>query len=78
MHAAVDVTNFIPLPIINKEVVAPRHRRKKRDEETNTNSSQTAQLQNSRETLNNSKGHQFDLVEEAFPPLPGKYYLVYL
>lgn len=77
MHAAVDM-NFIPLQIISKEVVGPpRHRRKKRDEETNTNNSQTAHSQtaqiqnNNRESLSNSKGHQFDLVEEAFPPLPG-------
>lgn len=51
-----------------KDVVPPRHRRKKRDEDTTTNS-QNVQTQT--KELLNSRGAQFDLVEEAFPPLPG-------
>lgn len=48
-----------------KEVIPPRHRRKKRDDDVVSN--QTVQA---KESIN-SRGAQFDLVEEAFPPLPG-------
>ncbi|KAJ8967894.1 hypothetical protein NQ314_002585, partial [Rhamnusium bicolor] len=63
-----DVYRLIPAPPPIKEVVPPRHRRKKRDDENTTNS-QPVQTQ-TRESVN-SRGAQFDLVEEAFPPLPG-------
>lgn len=62
-----------------KDVVPPRHRRKKRDEDITTNS-QPVQTQNKESMI--SRGAQFDLVEEAFPPLPGNvlknFHLIYL
>ncbi|KAJ8977888.1 hypothetical protein NQ317_010083 [Molorchus minor] len=64
---SVDVYRFIQAPQI-KEIVPPRHRREKREDENNTNS-QPVQTQ-IRESVN-SRGAQFDLVDEAFPPLPG-------
>uniref|UniRef100_V5GQ78 La-related protein n=2 Tax=Anoplophora glabripennis TaxID=217634 RepID=V5GQ78_ANOGL len=65
---SLDMYRFPQAPPLIKEVVPPRHRRKKRDDE-NPSSSQPLQTQ-TREPVN-SRGAQFDLVEEAFPPLPG-------
>ncbi|XP_057666887.1 la-related protein 4 isoform X2 [Diorhabda carinulata] len=67
MHTDSEIYRFLQ-PQTVKEVIPPRHRRKKRDEDTTTNG-QSVQMQ-SRETVN-SRGAEFDLVEEAFPPLPG-------
>lgn len=53
-----------------KDIIPPRHRRKKRDEDIIT-SSQPVQTQTKESVI--SRGAQFDLVEEAFPPLPGIY-----
>ncbi|XP_050514628.1 la-related protein 4 isoform X2 [Diabrotica virgifera virgifera] len=53
---------------VAKEVIPPRHRRKKRDEDGALNG-QSVQTQ-TREPVN-SRGTEFDLIEEAFPPLPG-------
>ncbi|CAG9855931.1 unnamed protein product [Phyllotreta striolata] len=62
----VELYRFIQPSPSMKEVVPPRHRRKKRDEDNALNGlsvqTQTRDIVNSRE---------FDLVEEAFPPLPG-------
>lgn len=55
-----------------KDGVPPRHRRKKRDEDTTNNPPVQA-----KESIN-SRGAQFDLVEEAFPPLPGQYKILEL
>ena len=46
----------------------PRHRRKRKDEEVATSGTQTQ-----RESVTVSKGPQFDLVDSAFPPLPGNF-----
>lgn len=84
-----------------KEIMAPRHRRKKRDgDDSQISQSSNAQTQSGRgggssaslggsgsansssgmvgsstmsnmTEMSNSKGAEFDLVEEAFPPLPG-------
>lgn len=51
-----------------KEVVPPRHRRKKRDDDSPV-INQPGQPQ-TKESIN-FRGAHFDLVEEAFPPLPG-------
>lgn len=67
---SLDMYRFPQAPPLIKEVVPPRHRRKKRDDETPTNTQPVQTL--TRESVN-SRGAQFDLVEEAFPPLPGKY-----
>lgn len=56
---------------VAKEPVPPRHRRKRRDEEVAAMSGAQA-TQTARETVNNSRGAQFDLEDSAFPPLPGK------
>lgn len=75
--AIVDMYRFAPpAPFVLKEVVPPRHRRKKRDEDSSANGANgTTQSngQNSAQTqtqVQNAKS-QFDLVDEAFPPLPG-------
>lgn len=54
---------------ISKEPIPPRHRRKRRDEETSTNSPQPAQNVARDPTL--ARGPEFDLEDSAFPPLPG-------
>lgn len=55
---------------VAKEPIPPRHRRKRRDEEVATSGAQATQTTN-RETVNNTRGAQFDLEDSAFPPLPG-------
>lgn len=65
----IDMYRFIQAPPLIKEVVPPRHRRKKRDDDVAING-QISQSQN----LANPRGAQFDLVEEAFPPLPGNFF----
>lgn len=66
----VDVYRYIPPPPppIMKEVIPPRHRRKKREDE---NSTTTQPVQTQTKDMTTSRGTEFDLVEEAFPPLPG-------
>ncbi|XP_060535819.1 uncharacterized protein LOC132707861 isoform X2 [Cylas formicarius] len=82
MHpdGTVDMYRFAPAaPFILKEVVPPRHRRKKRDEDgvgaaTNaaqSNGSQNHPLAQGAVGGGPKSGPQFDLVDEAFPPLPG-------
>lgn len=82
----VDVFRFsAPAPFVLKEVVPPRHRRKKRDDDTPgaTNGALVAPTpahhangQGAAATVQTQTGphgakSQFDLVDEAFPPLPG-------
>lgn len=78
MHAdgSLDVYRFIqPSPSV-KEAIPPRHRRKKRDDDSNSSvNGQAAQAQTKESA--NSRGVQFDLVEEAFPPLPGTMIILY-
>lgn len=66
---------------VAKEPIPPRHRRKRRDDDvlvtsTGAQATQTAATttatNTTRETVNNSRGAQFDLEDSAFPPLPGK------
>lgn len=61
-------SNSLPSGHIGKEPIPPRHRRKRREDEPVTNSSQ---LQDTKDTVN-AKGAQFDLEDSAFPPLPGE------
>lgn len=56
---------LLPPMQISKEPLAPRHRRKRKDEEVVSSTAQFTQTQTSR-------GAQFDLEDSAFPPLPGK------
>ncbi|CAG9770962.1 unnamed protein product [Ceutorhynchus assimilis] len=82
----VDMYRFAaPAPFVLKEVVPPRHRRKKRDDEitSTTNgaivSSAPVHQANGQggaasaqtQTGPHNSRSQFDLVDEAFPPLPG-------
>lgn len=55
---------------VNKEPLPPRHRRKRRDEETTINSPQPPQNP-TRDPLM-AREPEFDLEDSAFPPLPGK------
>lgn len=56
---------------VAKEPIPPRHRRKRRDDEVAPPGAQATQT-TTRETVNNSRGAQFDLEDSAFPPLPGE------
>ncbi|XP_031346880.1 la-related protein 4 isoform X3 [Photinus pyralis] len=53
---------------LSKEPVPPRHRRKRKDEESGPSSTQSVPPSNPREVVN--AGAQFDLEDSAFPPLP--------
>ncbi|KAG5881766.1 hypothetical protein JTB14_005529 [Gonioctena quinquepunctata] len=69
MHTdMVEMYRFIQAPPVLKEVIPPRHRRKKREDE-NVPNGQPVQAQPKDPA--SSRGAQFDLVDEAFPPLPG-------
>lgn len=55
---------------VTKEQLAPRHRRKRKEDDAGTNNGQTAQAQ-VRDNFTHQSA-QFDLEDSAFPPLPGK------
>ncbi|XP_074033044.1 uncharacterized protein isoform X2 [Leptinotarsa decemlineata] len=63
-----DMYRYMQVPVSTKDVVAPRHRRKKRDEENGTNG-QSVQTQ-ANDTAG-TRDAQFDLMQAAFPPLRG-------
>lgn len=66
------------MQIGGKEPLAPRHRRKRKDDEIAINSAgstggtQFALTQASSGGGSRGGGAQFDLEDSAFPPLPGK------
>lgn len=70
---------LLPAPqamqIGGKEPLAPRHRRKRKDDEITINSGGStggAQFALTQTSGGRGGGAQFDLEDSAFPPLPGK------